>query len=865
MATNDAKLSEVLLLRRGLVYVHTMDTAVPERLLYALEVELAELGYVLAQRLRARLSRTGLSELLALRRFVWATLATESGAKERHVPLFRSFPEGVPEDTHALWLACVLVHFLQAEGQPCLHCMKSGTTHVLEPCKHVVCDHCFDGRSYAGCPVCGAKLRAGEPFCKPSPADERALPLEKVRFKLLDLGADLHGDSEDLLARLCARKQALSPSDRSDLVCVVTALGARALEVLPVEIPVRENVAMVFGALLTSLPAPDVMPHARRYLQTATDILRLLAAYSGADPSLGIEVRHRLVARDTVRKSFWGKAAELIIAGFRHGTGGERYVPIRIKRFKMGKLSRPLRRELLGLMEGFAPARLTEDMLRHRSYWVWVGEFLHPHEYAERYPQVAAAFAVVRKKATDGTKAPTFRGFYAELEAAAAASDADGFGALLAERPGELARRFDHALRIAGDDVAAAERLLARLLGSLSRLPTPLLLTLRGHLPARIARQKVRMYFPKGAVTKGIADTDRRRLLSPSIARSATGAIEAELLRRFGGKPRLGTAIIDTALRDVIAPFNERTASPAAVALPRGSQLAVPPKKLVRLFIHWCEPETKGYTTDVDLSVGFYAADWSYRGVCSYYEQSFHSGGGGVIARSSGDFTSAPFPEGASEFIDLHRDEARAAGIRYAVMVVNAYAGMPFSALERCFAGLMLRDDEGGRHFDPRAVELKFTLQGDNGVFMPLVLDLETSTLHWLDVYATDQLAMNNVATSNADIKTICPNTLDYFASGVRISLFDLALLHGAARAQRVVFRGAASVGFERAPGENAQFFLRRIRAGEGAGEARLATLETPVLAMLHKGDLALPEGSAAYALFREGLVTNLSASDLSA
>ena len=28
-----------------------------------------------------------------------------------------------------------------------------------------------------------------------------------------------------------------------------------------------------------------------------------------------------------------------------------------------------------------------EDLLRYRSHWVWLGEFLHPHEFARRFPQ----------------------------------------------------------------------------------------------------------------------------------------------------------------------------------------------------------------------------------------------------------------------------------------------------------------------------------------------------------------------------------------------------------------------------------------------------------------------------------------------
>jgi radical SAM protein with 4Fe4S-binding SPASM domain len=65
----------------------------------------------------------------------------------------------------------------------------------------------------------------------------------------------------------------------------------------------------------------------------------------------------------------------------------------------------------------------------------------------------------------------------------------------------------------------------------------------------------------------------------------------------------------DEALRRVPVPFNERTASRAAVSLPRGARVAIPDGKQVRLFLHWCEPEN-GDETDLDLSVALYDAGW---------------------------------------------------------------------------------------------------------------------------------------------------------------------------------------------------------------------------------------------------------------
>lgn len=374
----------------------------------------------------------------------------------------------------------------------------------------------------------------------------------------------------------------------------------------------------------------------------------------------------------------------------------------------------------------------------------------------------------------------------------------------------------------------------------------------------------MRVFWPKGQVTKGTSAPDRRAPLTPRAIAAAGHAVEHELLARFAARPGFATCVIDEALRDIVVPFNERTASRAAVSLPRGSRVALPASKVVRLFLHWCQPEG-GRTTDIDLSVAFYDEHWQYVGVCSYSQLQFAGAEGEAIAKSSGDLRSGPFPAGAAEFVDVHRDRARARGIRYAVMVVNNYAGMSFSQLARAWAGMMLRDDLGGAQFDARTVELKFDLQGDNGVFMPLVLDVAESTMHWLDVYATGQFALNNVETSNKSITKICPEMIGYFAGGVRISMFDLALLHAAARGQRVILRGADGVrGFARDGNESAEQFLRRIRAGERAEATALPGADgPPVFAALFRGDVELPEGSLCYALFRERVIAPIAASNL--
>lgn len=858
---------DVLLRRRGLVFAapHPGDeTELPCTLRHvqAVEIDWAELGYVPSTRLRAALLKLPLSRLTELRERVLTVLARHLGAHVKHEPLFRKFPHGIPDDTFDLWLRKVLSHFLQDADQPCLFCRALGTTHVLSPCLHVVCERCFDGESYSACPVCERAVDRSSPFFKPSAPIPKST--QHVPLRLLDLGDGLEDEARKLVSSFCERKQAISPNDRSDFETILLDVGEPILSWLPDKIAVKENIALIFGGLFSVVDPAIVLPVAARYMKTATDVLRFIAVLSGTDGSLQPTARFVKIEREVPTGRWWGKMAQLLGIDVPKRRRQPAYITLQVRRFKMTKLGRPLRRTLLALLERLPPDALIEDMLRHRSYWVWAGEFLHPHEYAKRFPNVARAFQVVRKFAPDGTKAPAFHSFAGKLEIAAKAGDAAAFMSLLRERPGELGRRFDHALRVAGQQDETAQALvLDGFLRALPRLSNPVLLTLYGLLPKRVKPAAMRVYWPKGPVTTGVSRPDERPTIPAAIIDPAVAAITAELLRRFAAKPAWQSAIVDAALRRVMVPFNERTASRAAVALPRGSVVTVPRDKLVRMFLHWCQPKRGGMRTDIDLSVGFYTDAWKEAGVCSYYSLRMNNKHGENIATSAGDRTDAPFPDGASELIDLDWQRALAHGIRYAVMIVNNYSGMPFSLLERGFAGLMLRKSHEGLHFDPRTVELRFDLQGENGIYMPLVFDLQEGVMHWLDVYSQGELSFNNVATSNRAITRICPTLIEYFGSGVRPSMYELALLHAAARAPVVYLRDPALRRYVRGESESAIDFHTRITRDHGEPMPAFSPGDGATFAALYRGDLDLPTETTRYVLFPDRIATTISASDL--
>ncbi len=58
----------------------------------------------------------------------------------------------------------------------------------------------------------------------------------------------------------------------------------------------------------------------------------------------------------------------------------------------------------------------------------------------------------------------------------------------------------------------------------------------------------------------------------------------------------------------------------------------------------------------------------------------------------SGDLTSAPAPDGATEYVDLDLAALTAAGVRFVVPTVLSFNDVPFERLPDAFAGFMALD-----------------------------------------------------------------------------------------------------------------------------------------------------------------------------
>ncbi len=535
---------------------------------------------------------------------------------------------------------------------------------------------------------------------------------EKTEPKLLGVGAE--AEFEAVFATVAGANAAYSPQDRDDLAWFVREYGEYVGRLLPEAVRQKENVAYLAGLLMghTALGERFV----RANVSTATDVLRLAAGLSGGDVSLAEPTKFRSFARRE-------------------------------------------RRLMLSILE--AHPFLEEELARRPEPWKRLGERLHPGE-SKATPRVAEAFRKLRSGKGMGT-------FASGVERALEARDVGKAAARLRVRPGEMARRLDHLLRL---DPSRTDETLATFAAVASEVSTPVLLALGSHFVNRPTRG-LRVFFPKGEVAKTQAIPDVRPPLSLRACEEAEAICRDALVARFAELPPLGACYLDERLREYPVPFALRSASRSLRTVARGSRLPLPDKDTLRFFVWWTNGVDR---TDVDLSAAMFDASFKYKDVLSYYNLK------GVGGCHSGDIVDAP--KGASEYIDVSRNRLRMAGTRYVAMVLTSYTQQPYVDLPECFAGWMARKKpNSGEVYEPRAVQDRLDLTANTRIAVPVVFDLDAGVAIWTDLALRRHPAWVNNVEGNLGGLTA---GLRAIVEMRRPTLYDLCRLHVEARGRPV-------------------------------------------------------------------------------
>jgi hypothetical protein len=732
-----------------------------------------------------------------------------------------------PADTYSIYARRVLTWLLTRPDQPCPWGGLRRRGGAVEPCGHLVGPGGLTSGSFSGCPICQRRISPNHTFLTVPPRSDRSDHVQHHTgdLRLLHLAFDLVGAARARFELVIGRPTPLSREDRVELETVIDAMGPKAAAWLPERIPVQETMALAIGRLW--MVSPDRAAIARAtagHLRTATDVLRVAAVLTQADPALAEPLRFR-------------------------------------------SMGRGLRRVVLEALERLPPAELVDDMLRRPGLWKRAGERLHPFELADRLPTVALAFAALRE--TDLAAAsfgaavraraadvPNVRiadnrvrvvPWASDVETALRAGDVRAATARLAERPEELLHRVDQIVRVASArQLDAIGDVLTTIRRTLPRGEPATLLTLASHLARRSMAWPRRVFFPRGDVLHAWAMPDGRPALRPELVGPIVAGARAALVERAEARPKYARAVLDRGLSDLVLPLREPPPR-GKLVWPRGSAAALPAGDALRLFLHWEEPP--GARVDLDLSLALFDADWRHLGTCDH-ESSTIASGNSPAAMHGGDVTAAPGPHGATETVDLYLSALAASGARHAIMVVFSQPSVSFDRLPLSFVGVVSAQ-EGGTPFAPRAAARRFDLRGRSAITVPLAIDLEARRLRWLDVHIRGRGALHHLGGYRAALAHLGRDFAHLIGTGARPTLWDVACIHATARANVVYVRGPAGITlYRRRDGEPTAGRLARLLTDEPDDTVTaIPTANAPTWVALLRDDLPLPGGSAGYIL----------------
>ncbi len=263
-------------------------------------------------------------------------LSTKRGGDVTYIPLFKSFPESVPDDD-TYFIKRVMGFIGNKIG------LFDKSVELSNGVK--VPQFLFDVNDFGADPITQMQSK-----------DLYDLAAEQNKWKKGDTHTEWIGlrivDEEEMvdalklyLQRLVYSKSAIKEELHEDLYRLLEFFGAEVLE--PSEIVFKETQALVMHYFWKENKHKAITQLAR----TGTDLLRMFAAVTDTDISLS-------------------------------------------EKIKFPKLNRKARRMVLSVLEE-SPS-LVEDVKKYKGLWLELGRYIHPGEYAAQFPRTAKVFDALR-------------------------------------------------------------------------------------------------------------------------------------------------------------------------------------------------------------------------------------------------------------------------------------------------------------------------------------------------------------------------------------------------------------------------------------------------------------------------------------
>ena len=580
----------------------------------------------------------------------------------------------------------------------------------------------------------------------PQRLKDRGFAFENVKFKTVRIGKE--SEFKAIFTRLASINQSLTPNDKATLKWFIDNCYEDLI--LPESIPFKETLCILAARNL------DVPVH------SPTDVLRVAVYLSGGDISLPNvpKVSTKGIETGMFTSQYRSYFLRNVLDSQRQAR----------EAFKFKKFKRSERRMLLALLE---KTNLDlGDMQARLGRWLRLGEILHVGEYAARFPKTAKAFFALRNQ----TKENRIRTFHGRVDLAFEKSWKKGME-VLAERPGEFARKLDWMLR-----EFEAKPVLAKFREIGSKVSSKVQFELWQHFD-----QRTKPNVPRNVMIKG--KNSKMEVLEPlppmdaNLVQRVKNCIMDVLGDRISILPKLGRVWIDPRLKDVPVPFSMRSLNPSIKTYVRGTRIPFKADaKFVRPFIHWYDEDG---SIDLDLSVGLCSEEFEYKSHISFtnlHDREFGCCHSGDIRHRRG---------ACAEYVDIDIRRCLHGGIRYAVIQAHNYDQRPMHEVKDAVFGLMERENAVANEiFVPKTISNCMRLANESPSVSVCILDLKEHCFIWADIEAASGFAtMEHTWGSVQDV-------MKSLTRPPKLSVYDLLKMHADGRGSLATSENASDVKF---------------------------------------------------------------------